>query len=793
MKKRVMAFLLSACLMLCLLPSNVLVMTTAGEEDPEPEVALAKTAAEVTGAPGEYEITLKVQGKDIEAQEYQRTDVIVVMDVTGSLYGNLETEKAAVKKLLNTLFVSEDIPVRVALVQFTDYRYGETKFLNSKTVNGSYFYTYKNRADALAEIDAIPDYANAKGSTNIQLGLRMAEKIIQSNECKESKPVVMLITDGAPNRALNLVPDSVNSLTYYPADTSHASNAYLHNSLPGSIGNQTGGNIGSYSGNPDDANAAYFASFPNEDLSKYQKFELGTMNFVDPFTDNGNLNYAKDKDGNVTDYATVERSGYSNVSKSGSPKINWICGKEGKTTSKSGANSIGIIQQTYYESLLLKSMGAEVYTVSVKLKNKQVKTLIQMMATPDEPGATESHYANIADFNVLVDTVATMSETIKRSITNVKVYDPMGSHVTLVVEAGDEGATWTTKLEDYQKGDYDVYISRGTLAYEKKNNVDTLTWTVGDLEYGEEEEMRYKVKVKEGEVGKDIPLNGDAVVSYTDKDGEDKEEYYDKPTIDILAANYTVKHWQQNLADDQYTLVEADTETLSGEAGGTTAAVAKTYTGFTAQSFNQTTIGEDGKTVVNIYYNRDLKGYTVKYLETGTNAVVKTAKTGTARFGATLNETAPTIPGYAYQSATPTDHKITIGTDESKNVITFYYAQVLGDLKVTKTGCNETADKNQSFIFHITSTSLENTAHAAVDLFATVQGNGSVTVKDLPVGTYTVEEVSSWSWRYTSDGVKTVTVTDKGGSTTIKNTRKKTGGLSGSDYAVNTASGRKDR
>ncbi|MBR5677460.1 MAG: InlB B-repeat-containing protein, partial [Paludibacteraceae bacterium] len=67
---------------------------------------------------------------------------------------------------------------------------------------------------------------------------------------------------------------------------------------------------------------------------------------------------------------------------------------------------------------------------------------------------------------------------------------------------------------------------------------------------------------------------------------------------------YFVKHYQQNIENDQYTEVEADRQTLTGTTGQNTAAEAKTYTGFTAQEFSQTTIAADGNTVVSIYYNR---------------------------------------------------------------------------------------------------------------------------------------------------------------------------------------------
>ena len=62
-------------------------------------------------------------------------------------------------------------------------------------------------------------------------------------------------------------------------------------------------------------------------------------------------------------------------------------------------------------------------------------------------------------------------------------------------------------------------------------------------------------------------------------------------TFDYDIANYTVKHWQQNIYDDGYTEVVADRQTnLSGTIGTLTNAVAKSYTGFDVLPFDQETI-----------------------------------------------------------------------------------------------------------------------------------------------------------------------------------------------------------
>ncbi len=97
--------------------------------------------------------------------------------------------------------------------------------------------------------------------------------------------------------------------------------------------------------------------------------------------------------------------------------------------------------------------------------------------------------------------------------------------------------------------------------------------------------------------------------------------------------NYTVKHYQQNVENDRYT--EVSSETLSGITNQTTAAAAKTYTGFTAQPVTQQTILADSSTVVEIYYDR--LTYTVTWMngentlktDTGVKYGAKAAYIGT--------------------------------------------------------------------------------------------------------------------------------------------------------------------
>jgi hypothetical protein len=132
--------------------------------------------------------------------------------------------------------------------------------------------------------------------------------------------------------------------------------------------------------------------------------------------------------------------------------------------------------------------------------------------------------------------------------------------------------------------------------------------------------------------------------------------------------NYTVKHWQQNIENDNYTEVTADQETKQGTTATLTAATAKTYTGFTALSFEQGTIVGDGSTVVNIYYNRNT--YTIKWVD-GDGNTVETDEV--VKYGA--------VP--SYESETPTKTATAQYTYTFNNTWSPALASVTGDATYT--------------------------------------------------------------------------------------------------------------
>lgn len=137
---------------------------------------------------------------------------------------------------------------------------------------------------------------------------------------------------------------------------------------------------------------------------------------------------------------------------------------------------------------------------------------------------------------------------------------------------------------------------------------------------------------------------------YLDKDCTNPANFSEITTSTTVyagweAANttYTVIHWQENADDNGYSYKES--ETKQGASGAQTAATAKSYLGFTAQTITQETIAGDGSTIVNVYYKRNV--YDIKFYEEkwsglfGSDWSEITSKRITAKYGANIRDKWP--------------------------------------------------------------------------------------------------------------------------------------------------------
>ena len=171
---------------------------------------------------------------------------------------------------------------------------------------------------------------------------------------------------------------------------------------------------------------------------------------------------------------------------------------------------------------------------------------------------------------------------------------------------------------------------------------------------------------------------------------------------------YTVKHWLQNITDDLYPTNAEYTDNLEGTTDEATEAEAKDLTGFTAQSFLQSTIAGDESTVINIYYTRN--SYTLAWATDG-NALSGNYTSGSIKYGADIIAPAtPTKTGYVFAGWTPavastmpagnttytatwtaSTHTAYIVKHYQQNIENDEYTEVLSEDKEGTTGANTAA------------------------------------------------------------------------------------------------------
>ncbi|WP_072683735.1 MULTISPECIES: hypothetical protein [unclassified Holdemania] len=143
----------------------------------------------------------------------------------------------------------------------------------------------------------------------------------------------------------------------------------------------------------------------------------------------------------------------------------------------------------------------------------------------------------------------------------------------------------------------------------------------------------------------------------------------------------------------------------------------------------------------------------------------------------------PTITDLELTSKAPDSETLSGNLVYAYTATNIYELNVYGDLTITKEGADP-KDENQSFLFRVTGPD-------SFSMDIVIVGNGSTTIKHLPVGDYTVQELTDWSWRYdevTSDpanGTVSLTFQNKQGTVTFTNTRTDRFWLSGDSYCEN--------
>lgn len=308
----------------------------------------------------------------------------------------------------------------------------------------------------------------------------------------------------------------------------------------------------------------------------------------------------------------------------------------------------------------LKSSANSVYTVCYGAQNEIIdctkETVSNFLKTKIATSAALAYEASDG-----YESLKTAFEEIYKSIekglsSGFTVTDPMGKYVTL-----DESSI-TGNGASVKNGTITWTPTTGEVS--EKNGVKTYTYT-----------LTYKVML--GEVPDDgtYPLNKDTTLAFKDGDA-DKTLHFNVPGVQGTAPKYNVTYKFEGTCPDSVA-VPASEQHKAGETvtmPEINAPEGWIFNGWKYDSEPVTSVEmpADDITIIGTFTER--KAYTVKYLLNGTDISVKDAETGTKNVGDSVEATAPDLTGYTFAGTDADKNQtITVVSDASKNVITFYY------------------------------------------------------------------------------------------------------------------------
>ncbi|RUT47267.1 VWA domain-containing protein [Paenibacillus anaericanus] len=162
------------------IPGTLPVSSAAASNEliwPNPGAVNLTKTAEPTGTQGQWKVTLTVEGKNIQST----SDVVLVMDRSGSMDGSRMTKaKEAAKKFVDNLLI-KDSKTRIAFVSFGEGVTTESDFQGTA-----------GKESLKTKINGI----SASGGTNIQAGINRARTLLNGSQAQNK--VIVLLSDGEP-------------------------------------------------------------------------------------------------------------------------------------------------------------------------------------------------------------------------------------------------------------------------------------------------------------------------------------------------------------------------------------------------------------------------------------------------------------------------------------------------------------------------------------------------------------------------------------------------------------------
>ena len=807
MKKKILSFLLAAAVVLgAVLPASLAYAQNGNAaplqatDENENGLYVGKTAT--TNDDGSYTITMEAYttGSVTSVESAVPLDIVLVLDQSGSMadgFGNTSRQAAmkyAVANFIDSVaeqYNAETADHRMAIVTFESD--AETKLQGWIDVDQNGAQTLKGAVNGLR---------NPSGATRVDRGMSMAETLMGSGysytgDNTNRQKVVIVFTDGVPTTSsdfsVSVADDAIQSalslknagVTVYSVgifdgadpdelygDTYHYFDwGTKEQPCTGEVGSIFNTNITTIFGDISAQDVPAGNRFLNFLSSNFENAdEIGIVNKNNTILGIGYYGYqiTKNFERNSSDYyLTAENQDeLNNVFQTISDEI-------GTLAIQLGADTVIRDTITPYFNAPANASAVKVYTADyngTQFGDRTETNAVQVSVEKDTVSVTGFDFNE----NYVTDTARDGNFYGKKLIIEFTVTPKDGflGGNQVPTNTADSGVYYEgAAVDTFAVPTVDVPIDPITVTAQDKN-----VYLMGDLTA---DQLKAGSTVKVGTVELKMTENNYGL------------EAWQNAYVDIAA---TVPDDKTNLTDDtsSYTLGV----TVSPKSTGT--AVAKS-----------------GSDTANIYvFKPEITwkdsqlnvGETVNYEDQ--NYVSTVWKHGnTLDTSVTMVGTAPKLDyGYAPQaSAVTQETKVNVtvkidGTDVT-DFVTFLHEDCdfdtctfnpdecefivhikSFDLTITKTGCNEAIDENQTFVFNVTGPN-------GFSMQVVIEGNGSTTIKGLPAGTYTVTEDTSWSWRYeTANPTQTVTAGDiKNGEATVTfvNIRDNKQWLNGSAYCKN--------
>ena len=727
---------------------------------------------------------------------------------------------------------ADDVAHRIAIVGFaSNSRNENTEFLSTERATDYWSANAANYRDALvsacgtnggvnSRLTTAIDRLDASGDTYLEYGMDMANKIfaqypITAEDASGRQRVVVVFTDGYP------APSGTDDFKY-----SMANNAIQKANVSKQTYGATVYTVGVF--NTADPTADIETNFATSDgwydswggsgnnLTEQQEAVAANryMHYVSSnFPGATSLNQGGSMNPNANPFAgggsyylsAADAGSLNNIFKQISDQIE-TGGSSSTLTSDAVVKDIISPQFTLPEGANVSSITLETYRCTGK--NGSDYTWSKNTDAMGAKASISGDQVNVTGFNFSENYVGTVTENGSISYRGHKLVISFkvrpkagflgGNDVITNARAGIyENGSAQTPVVTFEQPKVNVPIKDVTVTAEDKN-----VYLLGGVTA---DQLKNGATVKVGDVTLDLSKADDAEKPY----GLDpwQNEYVNIEVKIKDAKGNVISDKLDNLKEDTTYIVKATvapkTHSSTGSAG--TAATAKT--------------GQNPPANINVFKPEltfkdsqiDLGG-TANYEKQNHGTNFEVWKHGeTVADSATMIGTKPTLvlsydkgPA-AFTQDTPVKVTVKIGDTDVTGHTTFVHGDCTFegckwgkngfsdchfivhvksfDLTIKKEGWEE-IDENQSFVFKVTKDD-----DPAFSMDVVIQGNSSVTIKDLKPGTYTVTEETGWSWRYTpnANGKKVEPKNAENGVVTVTfdNERKNDKWLNGGAWCKN--------